>query len=113
MTPAQPVVVLMTLPGEMDATRVAEALVHARVAACVSVLPVMTSVYRWEGKVQQAEERQLVVKTSAEEVDALRRQVAELHPYDTPEFLVLAVADGDRRYLDWIAGAVGQRSAGR
>jgi periplasmic divalent cation tolerance protein len=109
MTAAESVVVLMTIPGDMDAARFAETLVRARVAACVNVLPMMTSVYRWEGAIERAEERQLVVKTTAGKVGALRRRVAELHPYETPEFLVLAVADGDRRYLDWVARAVGDR----
>ena len=104
---SEPVVVLTTFPHDGDVRAFALALVGDRQAACVTVLPAGESVYRWEGVVEQARERQLVVKTTRDMVDTLRRRVAALHPYDTPEFLVLRVVDGETRYLAWIRDAVG------
>ena len=96
------VVILTTLPADADAARFATALVEARVAACVNLLPVMESVYRWEGRVQRDSERQVVIKTSRERVTDLWQRVRELHPYDVPEFIVLPIVDGNDAYLRWI-----------
>ena len=99
-------IVLTTVPEDLDARALAQTLVGERLAACVSVLPTMTSIYRWEGKVDESRERQLVIKTSAETVDRLRDRLADLHPYDVPEFLVLEVASGAAAYLTWLAESV-------
>jgi periplasmic divalent cation tolerance protein len=66
------------------------------------VLPPMRSIYRWEGKVEQASEHQLVIKTRAERVEAVKARLASLHPYDVPEVLVLSIAGGADSYLQWI-----------
>jgi periplasmic divalent cation tolerance protein len=100
------VVVLTTVAESFDAEGLARSLVAERLAACVNVLPRMTSVYRWEGAVESAGERQLLLKTSAAREPDLRRRVAELHPYDTPEWLVLTVAGGSDRYLAWLLQSV-------
>ena len=96
------VLILTTLPAGADAAAFAAALVEERLAACVNVLPEMESIYRWEGAVQRDRERQLIVKTSRDRVDALRQRVRELHPYDVPEFIVLPIVDGSDAYLRWI-----------
>ena len=98
--------VLITFPTDGNVMAFARALVHEGAAACVTVLPEGESVYRWEGAIEQARERQLIVKTTCDMVDLLRRRVGDLHPYDTPEFLVLPVAGGEERYLAWIRRAV-------
>lgn len=98
------VVVLTTLPADADAAAFARTLVEDRVAACVNVLPLMESVYRWEGAIEQEPERQLVIKTSRARVPALWDRLRERHPYDVPEFLVLPVVDGSEAYLGWVAG---------
>ena len=103
----EPVVVLITFPTDGDVRAFASALVRDREAACVTVLPAAESVYRWKETVEQAREHQLIVKTTRDMVDRLRRRVADLHPYDTPEFLVLPVVGGEQRYLAWIRDAVG------
>ena len=97
---------LTTLSASADCDRFARTLVEERLAACVNVLPPMRSTYRWKGTVEQDDERQVVIKTTADRVDALRTRVRELHPYELPEFIVLSVADGDRGYLDWIGESV-------
>ena len=102
MDEPEPVVILITFPSDGDVTAFASALVRHGEAACVSVLPEVESVYRWDGAIERARERQLIVKTTLDMVDPLQRRVAGLHPYDTPEFLVLRVAGGEERYLAWI-----------
>jgi len=105
----EPVVILITFPADGDVTTFATALVRHGEAACVSVLPDVESVYRWEGAIEHARERQLIVKTTLEMVDPLKRRVARLHPYDTPEFLVLHVAGGEERYLAWLREATSSK----
>ena len=99
------VVVLTTFPANGDAEAFAESLVQERLAACVNVLPAMRSIYTWEGKIERADERQLLIKTRTDVVHELERRLHELHRYEIPEFLVLPVMDGSREYLAWIAAS--------
>lgn len=96
------VIVLSTFPADQDPMPLASTLVDERLAACVNVLPAMRSIYRWEGKVEQAAEHQLIIKTRADRVDAVTARLTSLHPYDVPEVLVLSVAGGADSYLQWI-----------
>jgi periplasmic divalent cation tolerance protein len=96
------VLVLTTLPADADAGAFAQALVEHRLAACVNLLPVMESVFRWEGRINRDTERQMLIKTSRERVPALWERVRALHPYDVPEFIVLPIVDGDAAYLKWV-----------
>jgi periplasmic divalent cation tolerance protein len=100
------IVVLTTWPADQDPAVLTRPLVEERLAACVNVLPAMVSSYRWEGKLEQAEERQVIIKTSRARLDALRIRLHALHPYEVPEFLVLAVTEGSDAYLQWIADSV-------
>ena len=100
------VVVLTTVPESLDAGAFARVLVEERLAACVNILPVMTSVYQWQGKVEDGAERQLLIKTSAARIDELRARLIALHPYDVPEFVVLEIAGGSTEYLSWIGSSV-------
>lgn len=93
---------LCTAPAEVAAD-LARKLVEERLVACVNRLPAVQSVYRWEGAVEEAEETLLVLKTTADRVDALRQRLQELHPYDVPELLVFAVDSGLPAYLSWVA----------
>jgi periplasmic divalent cation tolerance protein len=101
MTPDY-VLVLTTLPTDTDAAAFGHSLVDERLAACVNLLPLMESVYRWEGRIERETERQIVIKTSRERVPALWERVRELHPYEVPEFIVLPVIDGNEAYLRWV-----------
>ncbi len=96
------VIVLTTLPVDVDATPIADALIGERLAACVNVLPPMQSTYRWQGTVEHDNERQVVIKTSRLRVDALWQRLRDLHPYEVPEFVVIPIADGNQAYLNWI-----------
>jgi periplasmic divalent cation tolerance protein len=107
MDPAQFVIVLTTFPADEDAAALARALVTERLAACVNVLSAMTSTYRWEDNVEVVNEQQLVIKTKATQVEALKARINELHPYNVPEVLVLPVVDGAPTYLEWLQQSIG------
>jgi periplasmic divalent cation tolerance protein len=94
---------LTTCPDAETAARVAHVLVEERLAACVNRLPGATSTYRWRGEVHDDAEVLLLIKTTRERFDALRERLVELHPYEVPELIALAIADGHAPYLDWIA----------
>lgn len=95
-------VVFSTVGRAEDAERIGRALVEGGLAACVNVLPAVTSIYRWKGKLEKEEERLLVIKTRADRFDALREALVALHPYEVPEVLALPVVDGHQPYLDWL-----------
>ena len=100
------VVVLTTIAAEADGPAFATTLVNERLAACVNVLPAMTSVYRWKGQVEQDREQQLLIKTTADRLPALEARIRELHTYELPEFLVMTVDEGSAAYLAWVDEAV-------
>jgi periplasmic divalent cation tolerance protein len=96
-------VVLVTCSGATEARRIARAVVEARLAACVNILPgAVTSIYRWKGKVESAKERLLLIKTSRKRLAKLQAEVERLHSYDVPEFIALPIAAGSAGYLAWI-----------
>jgi periplasmic divalent cation tolerance protein len=96
------VIALTTLPADADAGEFGRTLVDERLAACVNLLPVMESIYRWEGKIEFEAERQLLIKTTSDKVSDLWDRVRELHPYEVPEFVVIPIVDGNEAYLKWI-----------
>lgn len=101
-------VVLVTVPDRESGVSMARTVVESGLAACGNVVPGLTSVYRWQGKVEQDSEALVIFKTTEDALAGLRERVVELHPYETPEFLALDVADGHPPYLDWVAGEVAQ-----
>jgi periplasmic divalent cation tolerance protein len=104
------VLALCTVPAEFDAGPLAHELVDLGVAACVSVLPGVRSVYKWEGVIETAQEQQLVIKTTRRQVDALWSALKSRHPYDVPEFIVVPVTEGNQEYLDWVRNTVNSES---
>jgi periplasmic divalent cation tolerance protein len=96
------VIALTTLPADADVEAFGKALVEDRLAACVNVLPEMTSIYRWEGKVEKSAERQVIIKTTAARLADLRDRIRELHTYDVPEFVVVPILSGSEEYLKWV-----------
>jgi len=96
------IVVLMTAASQEEASRLAEMLVGAHLAACVQIMPQMESVYRWKGEVHRAPEFLLLAKTTAACFDELEREVRSLHTYDTPEIVALPVTHVSALYLDWL-----------
>ena len=96
-------VVYCTCPDEATASRIAEALVSERLAACVNRVPGIRSTYRWEGRIQDEPEVLLLIKTVADRYPALELRLKALHPYDVPEIIAVPVAAGSASYLAWIA----------
>ena len=102
MSQTECVIVCTTLPAAADAAAFGRGLVEARLAACVSSRPGACSVYRWQDGIEQDEEQQVTIKTTADRLAALERRINEVHPYDVPELLVLTVAGGSEPYLAWL-----------
>ena len=105
------IVVFMTAANGEEATRLADMLVGAHLAACVQILPEMESVYRWQGKIERQSEVLLLVKTTRAKFDELEREVRALHSYDTPEIIAVPVITGSAPYLDWLDRATDPRKA--
>jgi len=101
------IVVLCTCSNEPEGRRIAEALVEARLAACVNLLGGIQSIYRWQGEIETAREVLLLIKSTAERLDELQARITELHSYDTPEVIALPITGGSAKYLDWIAQETG------
>ena len=95
------VIVLSTAPDDDRAEQWARQLVDERLAACVNVHAPMVSVYRWQGRVERDRERQIVIKTTRDRLPALEARINELHSYELPEFVVMAVDQGSAAYLAW------------
>jgi len=100
-------IVLVTCPSLALARKIARTVVQKRLAACVNVVrsPV-ESFYTWKGKLEQAREYLLVIKTVSERLKKLEREVHRLHSYDVPEFIVLPIIAGSRKYLSWLGESV-------
>jgi periplasmic divalent cation tolerance protein len=96
------VFIYSTFPDEASARRVAEALVDARIAACVNIHSPITSVYEWQGKIEVQREYAAFIKTRRENVDQAIGLACPLHPYTVPCFLVLPIDTGNDEYLDWV-----------
>jgi periplasmic divalent cation tolerance protein len=96
------IVVLCTCATADEAERLARELVEARLAACVNVVPGLRSFYRWQGKLEDAAEHLLLIKSSRERFGELRAAIERLHSYDVPEVVALPIVDGAPNYLDWL-----------
>jgi periplasmic divalent cation tolerance protein len=97
------VLVLTTVPEDFDADSLARELVEARHAACVSIMPPQTSIYRWKGAIETQQERQLLIKTVAGRTGGLWKAIRDRHPYEVPEILELRVSGGDPSYIKWLS----------
>ncbi|HEX6285412.1 MAG TPA: divalent-cation tolerance protein CutA [Pyrinomonadaceae bacterium] len=102
MNAGDPIVVFMTAANGEEATRLADLLIGAHLAACVQILPEMESVYRWEGKVERQSEVLLLAKTTAAKFPELEREVRALHSYETPEIIAVPIVIGSSPYLEWL-----------
>lgn len=96
-------IVLSTAGSEDEARKIARYMVEHQLAACVNIVPHIESVYRWQGKMDSAREWLLLIKTTAEKFLDVRDAITELHSYDLPECISIAIDDGSAEYLAWIA----------
>jgi periplasmic divalent cation tolerance protein len=104
------VLAMTTLPADYDASQLAQEIVGTGLAACVTIIPGIRSVYTWKGVPQVDGEQQLLIKTTTEQVDPLWDVLRDRHPYEVPEFLVVPVIDGSEEYLKWVDRSVGPRA---
>ena len=95
-------IVLSTAGSEEEARKIAHHLVEQQLAACVNIVPRIESVYRWQGKVESNREYWLLIKTSSKKFPQVRDAIRELHSYELPECIALAVEDGSSEYLQWV-----------
>jgi len=108
MDVSDPAVILVfcTASTEKEAIQIAQALVEREEAACVNVVPMIRSVYRWKGKIASENEHLMIVKTTQPLLEDVKRTVKELHSYELPELVAVSVDDGDKNALCWIASVV-------
>ena len=104
--PSEAVAVFITAPNSEEAEQLASMLVEKNLAACVQILPEMTSVYRWQGKVEQQREFLLIAKTTGSKFAELEKEVRAIHSYETPEIVALQLTAGSRPYLEWLKKSV-------
>ena len=98
--------VLVTAPDLKTARKLAKAALTARLIACANFVPKIESHYWWQGKIESNAEVLIIFKTTKSRLGALEKLIVAKHPYATPEFIVLPIAVGNRRYLDWISKSV-------
>jgi periplasmic divalent cation tolerance protein len=99
-------VVFVTAPDLTTARRLAKAALKARLVACANLVPKIESHYWWQGNIESSAEVLILFKTTGSKLKALEKLITARHPYDTPEFIALPIAGGNKRYLDWIGASV-------
>lgn len=99
---SEAIVVLVTCSSEEEATKIANALVEGRLAACANIISPVRSIYRWEGKVWDEKEWMLIIKTLKTRFEALEKKVKSLHSYSVPEIIALPIVEGSGSYLKWL-----------
>ncbi len=104
--PIKFVLVLVTAPDVTTARKLADNALRAHLVACANLLPKLESHYWWQGKLDKASEVLLLMKTKRACLAKLEKLIVAKHPYDTPEFIVLPITKGNRRYLNWVADSV-------
>jgi len=98
--------VLVTAPDLKTARALAKAALTARLAACANLIPKLESHYWWQGKIECSKEVLMILKTNKSKLAALEKLILSLHPYETPEFLVLPLTKGSQKYLQWLTDSV-------
>jgi periplasmic divalent cation tolerance protein len=99
-------IVMTTVASPDEAARLGRALVEERLAACATLVPAVESIYRWQGQIETSQETLLLLKTASDHLPALEARLNELHSYQTPEFVVLAIESGSHPYLAWLEASL-------
>ena len=102
------IIVLVTTSGISEAQRISRSLLESKQAACVNVIPNVSSSFWWNNKIDSAEETLLVIKTTSVLLDGLIKSVKQLHSYEVPEIIALPVCGGNSEYLKWINSTLSQ-----
>ncbi|RMD90648.1 MAG: divalent-cation tolerance protein CutA [Calditrichaeota bacterium] len=101
------IVVFCTAPDQEIAEQIAQTLVEERLAACCNLIPKLTSIYFWQGKIQKDSEILLIIKTDRKLFSKLEAKIKELHPYEVPEIISMAIDQGSNDYLKWMHEVLG------
>jgi periplasmic divalent cation tolerance protein len=99
---SEAIIVLTTLPGMDEARTLARTLTSEKLAACVNIMPRMTSVYEWKGQPEEGQEHLLIIKTRAARYTDIERRIRDSHPYELPEIIATPITHGLSGYLNWI-----------
>jgi periplasmic divalent cation tolerance protein len=99
-------IALVTAPDLKTARVLSKVAVRSRLVACANLIPKIESHYWWKGKIESSAEVLIIFKTTKTKLKALEKLIVEKHPYDTPEFIVLLITSGNKRYLDWLSAGV-------
>jgi len=98
--------ILSTVPDEKVGGKIAKRLLKEKLCACVNILPKMTSLYWWQGKMDSSNESLLFIKTTQSKVKRLISSLRKIHPYEVPEVIALEIKEGEKEYLNWISDSV-------
>ena len=99
-------IVYVTVPGHKPGTSIGKKLVEKNLAACVNIVPEITSVYKWKGKIEKDKEALLIIKTTCDKYKKLEGWLLKNHPYEVPEIICCAIECGSKKYLDWVGKTV-------
>jgi len=95
-------IVLSTIDSNEQALKISEVLVNERFAACINILPAITSVYRWQNQVHKEPELLMIIKTKTDKLEQLFEKLGQIHPYDVPEIISFPIESGLNSYLNWV-----------
>jgi len=107
LTMTDKIVLLSTCASEEEAGKIAQGLVEARLAACVTIIPGGRSVYRWQGAVESASEWVLVIKSARALFGQVHTMIEKLHSYEVPELIAMQIVEGSPNYMNWLEGQLG------
>jgi periplasmic divalent cation tolerance protein len=99
---AQILIIMVTAANQKEAVTIGKGVVNAKLAACVNIIPVIQSIYRWKGKVVKSKEVLLIFKSTKARYGALEKAIKAIHTYDTPEIIALPVKEGMPQYIEWV-----------
>lgn len=103
---SKPIIVLCTAPDNDCAQKIARELVANNLAACCNIIPGLTSIYKWDAKVQQDSELLLMIKSTKHNFELIKEKIKTLHPYKIPEIISVDITQGSKQYIDWIFNSV-------
>lgn len=109
VTKSEAIIVLVTVPGLREGSRISKEVLTSRLVACVNIIPVVQSLYRWKDKIVQEKEAMLVMKTTRSRYRKLEQKIKQLHPYEVPEIIAISMICGSSQYIEWVVSEVANR----